>query len=50
MQPLRGEFIPGEAKGIDDGVVSGQHSMAEVALAQVESDAPDWVQFGAVGR
>lgn len=42
-------MVPGLAERIHDCVIARQYAVAEVAFTQVEPDAFDWVQFGAVG-
>lgn len=49
-EALRGERLPGGAERLDDLVVVVEDPVAEVALAQVEPDAPDRVQPGRAGR
>ena len=41
LQALWRELVPGMAKRVHDGVISGEQPVAEVALAQVEPHALD---------
>ena len=45
---LDGERVSGLATGV--GLVVGEEAMGEVALAQLQPDPLDRVEFGAIGR
>ncbi len=42
------ELFPGMTEGVDDGVVAVEQPVAEMALPEVEPDAFDRIELGAV--